>query len=111
MSITYFLRNDERSTLDLDNASIPISAAFIERLMRSVAKVRKNSLFVGSIESGQQVAINLTLMASGQIVDICSYTYLLDMLRKVAGTGFPAIRIEELVPDRWAHFRGKAARA
>jgi hypothetical protein len=105
-AITYFLRNYERLTLYLDNASIPMSTAFVERLLRSVAKVRKNSLFVGSVESGQQLAINLTLMASCQIVGICYYTYLLDVLPKVAGTGFPANRIEELVPDRWAELRG-----
>ena len=105
-AITYFLRNYDRLTLYLDNGNVPISTAPLERMIRSVAKVRKDSLFVGSIGIGKLLAINVSLMLSCELAGICYYKYLLDVLPKLSGTDFPAARLDELLPDQWAKLRG-----
>ena len=39
------------------------------------------------------------------------YDYLVDVLPKLAGTDFPASRLEELLPHRWAELRKQVAQA
>jgi transposase len=48
---TYFRRQNTALSAFLDNGLLPISNAHVERLLRGVALFRKNSLFVGSLES------------------------------------------------------------
>ena len=110
-AITYFLRNEAALSHYLDNGNVPISTAALERMIRSVAKIRKNSMFFGSVESGDLLAVNISFMLSCKLVGACYYDYLVDVLPRLAGTDFPASRLEELLPHRWAELRKQAAQA
>ncbi|MEY4583417.1 MAG: hypothetical protein RL701_8120 [Pseudomonadota bacterium] len=105
-AVTYFLNQYSRLTLYLGNARVPIGNNDLERLIRKIAMLRKASLFVGSVESGKLLAINLSIVLSCELCKICPYEYLCDVLPKLAGTEFPARRIDELLPHRWAQLRG-----
>jgi hypothetical protein len=105
-AVTYFLRQYDRLTLYLRQASLPIGNNDLERLIRKIALMRKSSLFVGSAESGGLIAVNLSIVLTCELLKICPYDYLLDVLPKLAGTEFPARRIDELLPHNWARMRG-----
>jgi transposase len=105
-AVTYFLRQYDRLTLYLSQATVPIGNNDLERLIRKIALMRKGSLFVGSAESGRMIAVNLSIVLTCELLKICPYEYLLDVLPKLAGTEFPARRIDELMPHQWARLRG-----
>jgi hypothetical protein len=105
-AVTYFLRNYDRLTFYLSHAQAEVSTAAIERLLRRVAMVRKASLFVGSFESGEALAVNLSVMATCELCDIDAYAYLCDVLPKLASTSFPNRKIHELMPAAWAQVHG-----
>ncbi len=109
-AITYFFNQYERLTLYLSNAALQIGNNDLERLIRKIAMMRKASLFAGSAESAKLIAVNFSIILSCEVCKICPYEYLCDVLPKLAGTKFPASRIDELLPHRWAATR-KAAKA
>jgi len=109
-AITYFLRNEATLSHYLDNGNVPNSTAALERMIRAVAKIRKNSLFVGSAEGGDLLAINISFMLSCRLVGVSYFDYLVDVLPKLAGTSFPASRLAELLPHRWAELHRGAAK-
>ncbi len=68
--------------------------------MRPVAVGRKNWLFVGNEESGQQTAILLSITQTCRQLGIDARAYLVDVLARV--NAHPAARLSELLPDQWA---------
>jgi transposase len=81
---------DVRLTLD-NNAA--------ERDLRRIALGRKNSLFVGHDEGGENLAVLQTLVTSCLQNGINPEQYLADVLIRVQT--WPNRQIAELLPDRW----------
>ena len=58
---TYFRRQAPALRAFLEHGVLPISNAHVERLLRTVALFRKNSLFVGSLDAGERYGALLTV--------------------------------------------------
>lgn len=99
-AITYWHRQQPTLRAFLDDGRLPISNAHVERLIRLVAVLRKNSLFVGSLDAGKRYAILLSLMLECLLVGANPYDYLVDIIDKVADD-WPAARAAELLPRAW----------
>jgi transposase len=84
----------------LDEGSLPISNAHVERLLRTVALYRNNSLFVGSPEAGPRYAALLTLALNCTLCGANPYAYFCDLFDRLASR-WPAKRIGELMPRVW----------
>jgi transposase len=72
-----------------------------ERALRVVALGRKNFLFVGHLEGGQNLAALYSLVATCEAHGVNPQAYLADVLMRVQD--LPASRIDELLPHRWSH--------
>ncbi len=70
-----------------------------ERAIRPLAIGRKNWMFVGSENGGQASATILSLIQTCRNLGINPQEYLEDVLRRIMG--YPARRIDELLPDLW----------
>jgi transposase len=99
-AVRYALRQWAELTLCLDDANVPVDNNASERALRVVALGRKNFLFVGHAEAGQNTAMLYSLVASCEANGVNPEAYLADVLLRVQT--HPAARIEELLPHRWA---------
>lgn len=97
---TYFRRQSAALSAFLENGVLPISNAHVERLLRSVALFRKNSLFVGSLEAGERYAALLTLAVNCALVGANPFAYFNQVFEHLAA-GWPKSRAAELMPQAW----------
>src|SRR5882724_5733115 len=67
--------------------------------MRVVALGRKNFLFVGHEDAGDNIAGLYSLVATCEANGVNPIEYLRDVLLRIST--HPADRIDELLPDRW----------
>ena len=81
------------------DAAIPLDNNASESALRIVALLRKNALFVGHDESGENHAILLSLAATCQLHGVNPEEYLADVLIRVQT--HPAARLDELMPQNW----------
>lgn len=99
-AITYW--RNQRPTLEayLGSGHLPISNAHVERLLRTVALLRKNSLFVGSLDAGPRYAALLTMALNCTLCDANPFeyfTWLFDQLaRRCRGR-----EVLDLLPQAW----------
>ncbi len=70
-----------------------------ENALRIVALGRKNFLFVGHEEGGQNLAVLQTIVATCKLHGINPYEYIKDVLIRVQT--HPASQIDELLPQNW----------
>jgi hypothetical protein len=98
-AIRYLLRNFRALGCFLRYATIPPDNNVAEAGLRRVALGRSNFLFVGHEESGHDLAVLYTLVASCEKKGVNPIEYLTDVLMRVQT--HPAHRIEELLPHRW----------
>lgn len=98
-AITYAMRNWQALSKFLTDAKIKLDNNRSERELRVIAVGRKNFLFVGSEEAGQNLAILQTIVATCQTNKINPYEYLRDVLIKIQT--HPMKDIDSLLPDRW----------
>ena len=103
-AVTYFHRQLPYLKAFLEDGFLPISNAHVEQQIRTVALMRKNSLFVGSVEAGERFAVLLTVLLNCQLCGANPYDYLVDVIDKIA-SGHPASRVDELLPRRWLELR------
>jgi transposase len=96
------LRYTTEGFLEIDN-----NAA--ERALRPIAVGRKNYLFFGSDVGGATAAVMYSLVQTCQHLGIEPWRYLRDVLEWLPT--HPAERLEELLPDRWAHAQRAVAAA
>jgi hypothetical protein len=64
-----------------------------------VDRLRKNFLFVGNEDAGDNIAGLYSLVATCEANDVNPLEYLRDVLLRIST--HPADRIDELLPDRW----------
>lgn len=81
----------------LDDGRIDLDNNAVERAIRPLALGRKNALFAGSDEGGDNWAVIATLIENCKLTGINPHTWLTATLTSLAN-GHPASRIEELLP-------------
>ena len=102
-AIAYSLNQWKELTVFLDDCRVPIDNNRSENAMRAIALGRKNFLFVGSDDAGENLAILYTLVATCIANDVNPEAYLTDVLLRVKS--HPASRIDELLPHNWKNLR------
>jgi transposase len=98
-AVGYCAKNWTELTRFLDDATIPPDNNASEAALRTVALGRKNFLFVGHEEAGENIAGLYSLVATCEANSVNPYEYLRDVLLRVST--HPADRIDELLPDQW----------
>jgi transposase len=98
-AISYALGNWDALTLFLTDPHLPIDNNASERALRVAALGRKNFLFVGTDEAGENLAGLYSLIATCEVNGINPVAYLADVLLRVQT--HPASRIDELLPYNW----------
>jgi transposase len=68
--------------------------------MKPVAIGRKNWLFAEAVEAGSRAAVLMSLVASCKLNEVEPWSYLRDVLTKMAAR-IPSKSLEDLLPDRW----------
>jgi len=99
----YSLNLKEELSRFLHNPKLNIDNNPAENAIRVVALGKKNWLFAGSEEGGQNLAILLSLVETCKRNGINPHTYIEDVLTRVSKT--PASRIAELIPHNWKLLR------
>lgn len=98
-AITYVTNQWECLTRFLEDVRIPPDNILSERLLRNVALGRKNYLFVGHEDAGQNLAMLASLVVTCEFHDVHPQQYLADVLIRVQS--HPAGDVRSLLPDRW----------
>jgi transposase len=75
-----------------------------EREIREPAIGRKNFLFTGSTDAAHRLAAAYTLVQTCRNLGIATREYLIDVIAKLEA-GWPARRLTDLLPQRWAELR------
>jgi transposase len=99
IAIRYALRQWAELTVFIDDPTVPPDNNRSEAALRVVALGRKNFLFVGNEDAGDNIAVLYSLVATCEANDVNPIEYLRDVLHRIST--HPADRIDELLPDRW----------
>lgn len=99
VAIRYALNQWDALTRFLEQPHYPLDNNSSERALRVVALGRKNFLFVGHDEAGQNIAGLYSLVATCEAHGINPLEYLKDVLLRVQS--HPNSQIAELLPSRW----------
>jgi len=74
----------------------------VERQLRRVALGRKNYLFAGSDKGAERLAVAYTVLNSCHMNGVNPLAWAADVIEKLQG-GWPQSRLDELLPNAWAH--------
>jgi len=94
-----------------EDGRIALDNGEVERLIRVIATMRKNSLFVGSDAAGHRAAIVLSLVVACYRIDLDPWAYFRDILPLLGASRFSASRLPELLPAAWREQQAKHLRA
>jgi len=89
-----------------DDGRLAIDNNRAENQLRVVAVGRKNWLFAGSFEGARRAALLYSLVQSCKLIDVPPFTYLKDVLLRVAT--HPHHLIAQLTPRGWRHTVGSS---
>jgi transposase len=98
-AVGYIIRNRKPLTRFLYVAKLPLDNNRSESALRRVALGRKNYLFVGHEEAGENIAGLFTIVASCATNGVNPVDYITDVLQRVSH--HPASDIDAILPDRW----------
>lgn len=96
-AIRYALTRWDGLARFLDDGRIDLDNNTVERSIRPLALNRKNALFAGSDEGGDNWAVIATLIENCKLSGINPHTWLTETLTKLAN-GHHANRVDELMP-------------
>jgi transposase len=96
-AIRYALTRWDGLTRFIDDGRIDLDSNTVERSIRPLALNRKNALFAGSDEGGDNWAVIATLIECCKLGAINPHTWLTDTLTKLAN-GHPAKSVGDLMP-------------
>jgi transposase len=96
-AIRYALTRWDGLSRFLDDGRIDLDSNAVERSIRPLALNRKNALFAGSDEGGDNWAVIATLIECCKISAINPHEWLTEALTKLA-QGHPVNRVDELMP-------------
>lgn len=99
-AIRYALNHWDGLERFLEDGRIELDNNSVERAMRPVALSRKNSLFAGSDEGGENWACLASLIETCKLNGVNPQTYFTDLLTRLVN-GWPQKRIDELMPWHW----------
>ena len=100
-AIRYSLNHWDGLEQFLDDGRIELDNNSVERAMRPVCLSRKNSLFAGSDEGGENWACLASLIETCKLNGVNPQAYFTDLLTRLVN-GWPQKRIDELMPWHWA---------
>ncbi len=98
-AIRYAINQWDALTLFLEDGHLPVDNNASERALRICALGRKNFLFVGHDQAGENLAGLYSLIATCEVNGVNPVEYLADVLIRVQT--HPASRIDELLPHNW----------
>ena len=98
-AIRYALDNWTELTRFLDDVQIPPDNNRSEAALRVAALGRKNFLFVGHEDAGDNIAALYTLVGTCEAHGVDPFAYLRDVLIRVSS--HPASDVDALLPHRW----------
>jgi transposase len=98
-ALSYATNQREQLRVFLDDPKVPLDNNVAERALRVIAVGRKNFLFVGHQEGGQNFAILQTICSTCQLHDVNPYEYIRDVVVRVRT--HPNKQIDELLPMNW----------
>lgn len=95
---------ERRSGLEvfLTDPDVPIDTNHLERALRVILMGRKSWLFCWTALGAKHVGMIQSLMVTCRLHNIDPYTYLVDVLQRVAE--HPARRVAELTPRLWKQY-------
>ena len=94
----------------LGDPDVPMDTNHLERALRAIPMGRRNWLFCWTEVGAEHTGIVQSLIATCRLHDIDPYTYLVDVLQRVAE--HPASRVAELTPRLWKqHFAANPMRS
>lgn len=96
-AIRYAITRWDGLTLFLDDGRVELDSNTVERSIRPLALNRKNALFAGSDEGGDNWAVLATLIENCKLSGINPHSWLAETLAKLAN-GHPANAVGELMP-------------
>jgi transposase len=99
-AIGYALRHWDGLKRFLEDGRIELDTNSVERAMRPVALSRKNSLFAGSDEGGENWACLASLIETCKLNGVNPQAYFEDLLTRLVN-GWPQSSIDELMPWHW----------
>lgn len=99
IAITYAENQWESLCVYLTDPKIRLDNNFSENALRIIALGRKNFLFVGHEQAGQNLAILQTITATCRLHNVNPYEYIKDVLIRIQT--HPASKIDELLPQNW----------
>jgi transposase len=99
-AIRYALNHWDGLERFLDDGRIELDTNCVERSMRPIALSRKNSLFAGSDEGGENWAGLASLIETCKLNEVDPLAYFTNLLARLVN-GWPQARIDELMP--WHH--------
>src|SRR5690606_19447897 len=98
-AINYTLARETALRVFLENPDVPLDTNHLERAIRPIPLGRKNWLFCWTELGAEHVGIIQSLISTCKLHGINPYTYLTDVLLRVAE--HPASQVNELTPRQW----------
>ncbi len=98
-AVTYARNQRQALRRYTEDGRLTIDNNVSERTLRHQAIGRKNYLFLGSEAAGPRAAVLYTILASAKRHRIEPWAYVRDLLLRLHADD---LRLEELLPDRWA---------
>jgi transposase len=99
-AIRYALNHWDGLQRFLEDGRIELDNNSVERAMRPICLSRKNSLFAGSDEGGENWACLASLIETCKLNSVNPQAYFTDLLTRLVN-GWPQNRIDELMPWHW----------
>jgi transposase len=97
-ALAYAINQEKALRVFLTDAKVALDNNVSERALRIVALLRKNALFVGHDEGGQNLAMLLTIVATCALHGVEPRAYLADVIVRVNQVG---VTVDELLPWNW----------
>jgi transposase len=99
-AVIYWTKQRETLALFLSNGHVPISNAHVERMLRTVALMRKNTLFIGSLDAGPRYAALLTMALNCTLCGANPFAYFTWLYDRLAD-GVRGSQVLDLMPQAW----------
>ena len=99
-ALTYTENQWESLSVYLTDPKVRLDNNLSENALRIVAIGRKNFMFVGHEEAGQNLAILQTITSTCRLHNVDAYEYIKDVLIRIQT--HPASKIDELLPQNWS---------
>jgi len=98
-ALIYAVEREQELNVFLTDPQVQPDTNHLERALRVIPMGRKNWLFSWTELGAKQMGMIQSLLVTCKLHDINPYTYLVDVLQRVAHQ--PASKVDELIPRNW----------